>query len=88
MSLAFGRAVKPVKITMYSNELLKLCVCVQYLFKVDSINALVMQGASFREAYQSVGTQVQAGTYKSKIRIPHTHLGSIYNLSLNQIKEK
>jgi len=60
----------------------------QYLFTVDSINALVMQGASFREAYQSVGAQVQAGTYKSKIRIPHTHLGSIYNLSLNQIKEK
>ena len=60
----------------------------QYLFTVDSINALVMQGASFREAYQSIGAQVQAGTYKSKIRIPHTHLGSIYNLSLNQIKEK
>lgn len=60
----------------------------QYLFTVDSINALVMQGASFREAYQSVGAQVQAGTYKSKIRIPHTHLGSIYNLSLNQIIEK
>ncbi|MDA9026799.1 argininosuccinate lyase [Flavobacteriaceae bacterium] len=60
----------------------------QYLFTVDSINALVMQGASFREAYQSVGAQVQAGTYKSKIRIPHTHLGSIYNLSLNQIKKK
>ncbi|MDA9002091.1 argininosuccinate lyase [Flavobacteriaceae bacterium] len=60
----------------------------QYLFTVDTINALVMQGASFREAYQSVGAQVQAGTYKSKIRIPHTHLGSIYNLSLNQIKEK
>ncbi len=60
----------------------------QYLFTVDSINALVMQGASFREAYQTIGAQVQAGTYKSKIRIPHTHLGSIYNLSLNQIKEK
>ena len=60
----------------------------QYLFTVDSINALVMQGASFREAYKTIGAQVQAGTYKSKIRIPHTHLGSIYNLSLNQIKEK
>ena len=60
----------------------------QYLFTVDSINALVMQGASFREAYQTIGAQVQAGTYKSKIRIPHTHLGSINNLSLNQIKEK
>jgi argininosuccinate lyase len=32
----------------------------QYLFTVDSINALVMQGASFREAYKTIGAQVQA----------------------------
>ena len=31
----------------------------QYLFTVDSINALVMQGASFREAYQTIGAQVR-----------------------------
>jgi len=59
-----------------------------YLFTVDSINSLVIQGRSFREAYQTIGAQVQAGTYKSDSRIPHTHLGSIHNLSLNEIKEK
>ena len=36
-----------------------------YLFTVDSINSLVLQGASFREAYQIIGAQVQQGTYKS-----------------------
>ena len=60
----------------------------QYLFTVDSINTLVVQGASFREAYQTIGTQVQAGTYKSETRIPHTHLGSIHNLALDKIKAK
>jgi argininosuccinate lyase len=60
----------------------------QYLFTVDSINSLVMQGASFREAYQTIGGQVQAGTYKSDTRIPHTHLGSIHNLGLDEISAK
>jgi len=49
---------------------------------------LVMQGASFREAYQVIGAQVQAGTYKSDTRIPHTHLGSIHNLGLDEISAK
>ena len=60
----------------------------QYLFTVDRINSLVMQGASFREAYQTIGAQVQAGTYKSDTRIPHTHLGSIHNLGLDEISAK
>ena len=60
----------------------------QYLFTVDSINTLVMQGASFREAYQTIGAQVQAGTYKSDTSIPHTHLGSIHNLALDEISAK
>ena len=47
-----------------------------------------MQGASFREAYQTIGAEVQSGTYKSDSRIPHTHLGSINNLSLAEIKAK
>ena len=60
----------------------------QYLYTVDSINDLVLQGASFREAYQIIGEQVQKGTYKSDASIPHTHLGSINNLSLDAIRAK
>jgi argininosuccinate lyase len=59
-----------------------------HLFTVDSINSLVLQGASFREAYQTIGAQVQQGTYKSDTSIPHTHLGSIHNLGLDEIRAK
>ena len=59
-----------------------------YLFTVDSINSLVLKGASFREAYQTIAAQVQDGTYKSDSSIPHTHLGSIHNLALEAICAK
>lgn len=60
----------------------------QYLFTVDSINNLVVEGMSFREAYQKVGGEVQSGTYKPDLGKQHSHVGSIHNLSLNKIKEK
>ncbi|MBU3012600.1 argininosuccinate lyase [Polaribacter vadi] len=60
----------------------------QYLFTVDSINNLVVEGMSFREAYQKIGGQVQEGTYKPDLGKQHTHVGSIHNLSLEKIREK
>lgn len=60
----------------------------KYLFTVDSINDLVMQGKSFREAYQVIGGQVQEGTYKPDSGKKHSHLGSIHNLGLDKIREK
>ena len=60
----------------------------QYLFTVDSINNLVVDGMPFREAYQQIGEQVQAGTYQPDLGKQHTHVGSIHNLSLDKIREK
>ena len=60
----------------------------QYLFTVDSINNLVTNGMSFREAYQKIGAQVQAGKYTPDLGKQHTHIGSIHNLSLDKIREK
>ena len=60
----------------------------QYLFTVDSINNLVVEGMSFREAYQKIGGQVQAGTYKPDLGKQHSHAGSIHNLSLDKIRGK
>ena len=60
----------------------------QYLFTVDSINNLVVDGMSFREAYQQVGGEVQSGTYKPDLGKPHSHEGSIGNLCLDKIREK
>ena len=60
----------------------------QYLYTVDSINNLVVEGMSFREAYQKIGGQVQAGNYKPDLGKQHSHVGSIHNLSLDKIKAK
>ncbi|GAB7256734.1 argininosuccinate lyase [Polaribacter sp. OB-PA-B3] len=60
----------------------------QYLFTVDSINNLVVEGMSFREAYQKIGGQVQEGTYKPDLGKQHSHVGSIHNLALEKIREK
>ena len=60
----------------------------KYLFTVDSINDLVIQGQSFREAYQKIGAQVQEGNYVPDTSHQHTHLGSIDNLALEQIRSK
>jgi argininosuccinate lyase len=60
----------------------------QYLFTVDNINNLVVDGASFRDAYQTIGEQVQNGTYRPDTSKQHTHLGSIHNLALDKIRDK
>ena len=60
----------------------------KYLFTVDNINTLVVEGQSFREAYQKIGGQVQDGTYVPDTSKHHTHAGSIHNLCLNQIRDK
>ena len=60
----------------------------KYLFTVDSINNLVVDGISFREAYQKISEQVQSGNYKPDLSKSHSHIGSIHNLCLDKIKEK
>lgn len=60
----------------------------QYLYTVDSINTLVINGLSFRDAYQQIGAQVQSGTYTPEQAKEHTHIGSLGNLCLDKIREK
>jgi argininosuccinate lyase len=60
----------------------------KYLFTVDNINTLVVEGQTFREAYQKIGGQVQDGTYVPDTTKKHTHVGSIHNLCLDKIKAK
>ena len=59
-----------------------------YLFSVDTLNALVMQGMTFREAYVKIGKDIEDGNYHPEKNTTHTHVGSINNLCLNQIEEK
>ena len=60
----------------------------KYIFTVDSINNLVVEGMSFREAYQKIGKQVQDGTYQPDLGKEHSHIGSIHNLSLDKVRDK
>ncbi|MEO8515631.1 MAG: argininosuccinate lyase [Flavobacterium sp.] len=59
-----------------------------YLFTVDSLNELVLQGIPFRDAYKIVAEQLENGTFKAPETTKHTHEGSINNLCLKEIKEK
>ena len=59
-----------------------------YLFTVDTLNEMVVDGMPFRDAYKSVGEQLENGTFQSPKETKHTHEGSINNLCLDQIKQK
>ena len=59
-----------------------------YLFTVEDVNRLALEGVPFREAYRTVGMQVQRGEYKPTREVHHTHEGSIGNLCTAEIKAK
>ncbi|MDP2889525.1 MAG: argininosuccinate lyase [Bacteroidota bacterium] len=60
----------------------------KYVFSVEDVNKLVMQGVPFRDAYKVVGGQINEGNYKPGREINHTHQGSLGNLCLEQIAGK
>lgn len=59
-----------------------------YLFTVEDVNRLVLGGMPFRDAYKTVGMQVQRGEYKPHKGVCHTHEGSVGNLCNDKIKER
>ena len=52
----------------------------QFMFSVEEVNKLVMQGVPFRDAYQQVGNAIEKGQFTYSTQINHTHEGSIGNL--------
>lgn len=60
----------------------------KYVYSVEDVNKLVMQGVPFRDAYKQIGTQINAGTYEPTKEVNHTHAGSLGNLCLDEIAEK
>jgi argininosuccinate lyase len=56
-----------------------------FLFSVEEVNRLVLQGIPFREAYQMVGEQIESGKFQPQKEVKHTHEGSIGNLCLSKI---
>lgn len=59
-----------------------------YLFTVEDVNRLVLQGVPFREAYRRIGMAVQQGEYRPTREVHHTHEGSIGNLCTAEIRRK
>lgn len=59
-----------------------------YMFSVDTLNDMVLQGMPFRDAYKKMGMDIQEGNYEPKRNISHTHQGSIGNLCLEEISDK
>jgi argininosuccinate lyase len=60
----------------------------KYLYSVESVNKLVKEGMSFRDAYKIVGGQILGGEYHPEKALRHTHEGSIGNLCNDKIREK
>lgn len=57
-----------------------------YVFSVEKVNALVLGGMPFREAYKKVGLDIEAGNFAPDKTVNHTHEGSIGNLCTDDIK--
>ena len=56
------------------------------MFSVEEVNRLAAGGMPFRDAYRKVGMDIQAGNFKPRKEVHHTHEGSIGNLCNAQIK--
>lgn len=59
-----------------------------YMFTVEDVNRLALNGIPFRDAYKTVGLQVQNGEYVPSRNVNHSHIGSIGNLSTDEIRRK
>ncbi len=60
----------------------------KYLFSVEVVNKLVLEGTPFRDAYKKVGLDIENNSYEYNTEINHTHEGSIGNLCTAAIKQQ
>lgn len=58
-----------------------------YIFSVEEVNRLALQGMPFRDAYKKVGLDIEAGNFIHNKQVHHTHAGSIGNLCNDRIVE-
>jgi argininosuccinate lyase len=57
----------------------------KFLFSVEEVNKLVIQGTPFRDAYKKIGQDIESGNFSYSISVNHTHEGSIGNLQNDQV---
>lgn len=56
-----------------------------FIFSVEKVNKLVLQGVPFRDAYKQVGLEIENGSFIPNKKVTHTHEGSISNLCNDKI---
>ena len=59
----------------------------KYLFSVEEVNKLVLQGVPFRDAYKQIGANIEEGKFTHSDSPLHTHEGSIGNLCNTEIQQ-
>ena len=58
----------------------------KYIFSVDVVNQYVLEGMSFRDAYQKVGMDIEKGDFEPIMKNKHTHEGSLGNLCNEKVQ--
>jgi argininosuccinate lyase len=56
-----------------------------YLFSVEEVNKMVLNGTPFRDAYKAIGLAIEKGEFDPHKTVNHTHEGSIGNLCNDEI---
>lgn len=80
----FNYAVKQIEVRSSILEASKY----EYIWSVDTLNDWVSSGIPFREAYQNMAKSIAEQQYEPVKYSAHTHLGSIGNLCLDEIRLK
>ncbi|TDH25105.1 argininosuccinate lyase [Segetibacter sp. 3557_3] len=57
----------------------------KYLFSVEEVNKLVLEGTPFRDAYKKIGLAIESGNFDYSTQVHHTHEGSIGNIGTAEI---
>lgn len=57
----------------------------KYVFSVEEVNKLVLQGVPFRDAYRQVGMAIEEGRFTYTTEVKHVHEGSIGNLCNDKV---
>jgi argininosuccinate lyase len=57
----------------------------KFLFSVEEVNKLVLQGIPFRDAYKKVGMDIEQNKFTYDTAVNHTHEGSAGNLCNEEI---
>ena len=90
----FGELDNCLNIAAFALENIKVNVHImeddryKYVYSVEEVNKLVLEGVPFRDAYRQVGEAIIKGDFEHDKQILHTHEGSIGNLCLENIQLK